>query len=59
MEKINEAELSPTNRKIINNWRLYYQVTTVSEVTNNCGDQIKPEYFKKNEVRLHKSTSTL
>jgi hypothetical protein len=59
MEKINVAELSHTNRKIINNWRLYYQVTTIAEITNNCGDQLKPEYFKKNEVRLHKSTSTL
>jgi hypothetical protein len=59
MEKINDAELSPTKRKIMNNWQIYYQDTTISEITNNCGDQIMPKYFHKNEVRLQMTPSTL
>jgi hypothetical protein len=59
MDKIGDVQVSPAQRKIINNWRLYYQITSIAEITNNCGDQIMPEYFNKNQVRLHKSTSVL
>jgi hypothetical protein len=59
METINDIELSPINRQIINNWRLYYQVISIAEIVNNCGDQINPKYFNKNQARLHKSTSVL
>jgi hypothetical protein len=59
MDQINEIELSPTKRKIINNWRLFYELTSIAKIMNNCGDQIKPEYFNKNKVKLYTSKSVL
>jgi hypothetical protein len=59
MEKIEETQSTLAQRKIINNWRLFFQVTSIAEITNNCGDQIKAEYIQKNKVRLHSTSSVL
>lgn len=40
------TELSANQLQYINNWRLYFQVQTLSDLTNAKGDRILPIYLK-------------
>jgi hypothetical protein len=50
MEKINRITITNRDRIIINNWRIYLQVLTLSDLTNNTGDKILPHYLFRNKV---------
>jgi hypothetical protein len=39
-------------QKIINNWRMYYNVNNLSDITNYAGDTILPKYINKKYIRL-------
>jgi hypothetical protein len=46
-------------RQIINNWRIYFQVNSISEITNITGDKIQKKFWQKNEVKRYRSNSKL
>jgi hypothetical protein len=47
MDKVEKLEITPMKKQIINNWRLYFQVLTISDLTNCKGDIIRQEFIEK------------
>jgi hypothetical protein len=45
MDEIDKYEVSPLEKQIFNNWRIYFRVTTMAQVCNNTGDYIQLEYL--------------
>jgi hypothetical protein len=57
MNEINDFTTSKYERVTINNWRLYFQVTTIAELINYTGDCIKPEFLCKIKSKNYISKS--
>jgi hypothetical protein len=53
-------QLKLTNRELTtaNNWRIYFQVSTVAQITNYTGEKILPQYFERNQLHHHISAAT-
>jgi hypothetical protein len=47
MDAVELLEMTPMKRNIFNNWRLYFGVLTLSNMTNAKGDKIRPEFIEK------------
>jgi hypothetical protein len=45
MDELAKHDISPSEKKIFNNWRLYFRVTTLAQVCNNAGEFVKMEYL--------------
>jgi hypothetical protein len=59
MEKIDQLNPSKRDAIIINNWRVYLQVLTLSDITNAAGDRISGEIYNRNQVHKWSSKSRL
>jgi hypothetical protein len=49
MDKVNELEITVKNKRIFNNWRLYFQAT-ISDVTLPNGSIIQQIFLEKNQL---------
>jgi hypothetical protein len=54
MGRIMEFTKNKQKRRTINNWRLYFQVTTISEIANYSGDTLQQETINKNKLNNFK-----
>jgi Reverse transcriptase (RNA-dependent DNA polymerase) len=52
MDEVNKLVILPSKKEIVNNWRLYFGINTLSQMTNYNGDKIMDRYLKKKDV-LH------
>jgi Reverse transcriptase (RNA-dependent DNA polymerase) len=59
MDIVRYLPIPPIHKKGFNNWRLYFQANTLSNITNNSGTKIEEVYFKRREVINFRSNSTL
>jgi hypothetical protein len=59
MDFIDDLELSKPQKVIFNNWRLFFQITYLSEITTLEGDKIKSEYLDKRQITTTISASKL
>jgi hypothetical protein len=59
MDQLMEYNVSEPIKIIFNNWRLYYQVNTLSDMTNCYGDRIQEKFLKRNHILSYTSDSTL
>jgi hypothetical protein len=50
MDKIQQLELPKRNARIVNNWRMYFQVSSIANITNNTGDLLLEQYFDRRKV---------
>jgi hypothetical protein len=46
-------------QNIINNWRMYYNVLNLSDITNYAGDTILPQFIYKKFVMTYKSQTRI
>jgi hypothetical protein len=46
MNYIYELGFTTNQRRIFNNWRLYFKVTNIAEITTLNGDKIRDEYLE-------------
>jgi hypothetical protein len=53
MDSVNQLDMTPGKREIFNNWRLYFGVHTLSQITNYEGDKILDRYIKKSVVQVN------
>jgi hypothetical protein len=54
MDEIEKHDMTKQETRIINNWRILYQVLTVSDLTNQQGTHIRKRIFRQ----IIKSTKT-
>jgi hypothetical protein len=47
MDKITLLDIPESKKVIFNNWRLFFQVSTLSDMVNIAGDQIEERFIKK------------
>jgi hypothetical protein len=47
MDEISRLEVTPQRKEIINNWRLYFGVNSLSQITNYKGDKLLDRYIQK------------
>jgi hypothetical protein len=59
MDVVRYLPIPPNHKKRFNNWRLYFQANTLSNITNNSGTRIEEVYFKRREVANFRSNSSL
>jgi hypothetical protein len=59
MTEIMEFTNSKKQRRTINNWRIYFQVNLLSEITSLTGDCVCARFIKKNLARSYSYTSKL
>jgi hypothetical protein len=59
MDEVTSLNISPDNLRTFNNWRMYFQVCTLSQITNMEGNVIQSSYSKKKECQTHISNSIL
>jgi hypothetical protein len=59
MEEIYDYTDGKIIRTMINKWRMYYQISTIAEMTNNTGDYIRRAFMDKNEAQMYTSRSKL
>jgi RNase H len=59
MDLVDTLDISVTNKRIFNNWRLYFQINNLSELTNSQGTHILGKFLSKYNVNEYKPTSTL
>jgi hypothetical protein len=57
MTKINPNTVTKSQRMIINNWRMFFQVSSIAELINYAGDQIRSEFFYKNKQHGYESST--
>jgi hypothetical protein len=58
MEKMLNLKLTQRDLTTANNWRLYFQVSTLAQITNYAGDKILPQYFERTKIHHYTSTAT-
>jgi hypothetical protein len=51
MDSTTKLQIPPNKTQIFNNWRLYFQVISLSDITSPCGSCIKPKYFDKKKCQ--------
>jgi hypothetical protein len=59
MDIVDSMNISVTKKRIFNNFRIYFQVNTLSELTNSQGTHIKPQFLSKYCTATYKPTSVL
>jgi hypothetical protein len=59
MQKLDTIQISKRECIVVNNWRIYLQVLTLSNIANAAGDKIRPEFFDRNCVGDWEPTSKL
>jgi hypothetical protein len=59
MESIADLNFSRSERKIINNWRLYFQVLTCADLATANGEKIEKKFCQFSSIHQSISTSTL
>jgi hypothetical protein len=57
MDKVNKLQISNSNRNIFNNWRLFFQVDSIADITNNYGDRIHVLNWPQQQMPSDKSFS--
>jgi hypothetical protein len=59
MELVDQLNLPKRIVTVVNNWRIYFQVLSLADITNAAGDRLLSSIFDKNKINEWKSTSTL
>jgi hypothetical protein len=59
MERVLSTNMSKDNIRTFNNWRLYYQVINLSEITTMDGSKIQEIFLLKKEAKQYKPTSKI
>jgi hypothetical protein len=59
MDQMLNLHLTPRDFTTANNWRVYFNVSTIAQIANYSGTRILPQYFERNQVHLHRSTATV
>jgi hypothetical protein len=59
MDYLEDLELTKPQQKIFNNWRLFLQITTLSEIVSLDGVKIRNEYLDNNLITTAISQSKL
>jgi hypothetical protein len=47
MDEVVLLNCSPMYKRVFNNWIMYYQINTLSDITNCTGDRIEEVYLNK------------
>jgi hypothetical protein len=50
MDHIEDTEMTKPQQLIFNNWRLYLQITNLSDIVNLAGDKIRDEYLDTQQI---------
>jgi hypothetical protein len=59
MDKVCELDIPLSTKQTFNNWRLYFQVNSIADITNLQGDKIDPIYLNKKRVMCYVSKSRI
>jgi hypothetical protein len=59
MDKVNKLNITTTTKQIFNNWRIYFQVDSCSDITQPNGNKIYEHFLTRKGATLYKSTSKL
>jgi hypothetical protein len=59
MDQVMTLDIPNTHKIIFNNYRIYFKVLTTSDLTNNEGTHIRPEFLNKTTAAGYKSTTKL
>jgi hypothetical protein len=59
MDVVNTLDINNARKRDFNNWRLYFKVNTLSEITNYYGNKIREGYFNKKKLNTETSNSCL
>jgi hypothetical protein len=54
-----QCEVPKSKTQVFKNWRLFFQVKTLSDLANACGDGIEERFLNKKTLTEYKSTSKL
>lgn len=46
MDTLSTKNISTNHLRIFNNWRIYFQVIRLSDLTNSKGDKVQPKYMQ-------------
>jgi ribonuclease HI len=53
MDRILNLQITHRELTTANNWRLYFKISTLSQITNYSGNKILPAYFERTQVHNH------
>lgn len=59
MDAVAKLDISMSKKRSFNIWRMFYQVNTLSDMTNSQGTHILPSFLNKYGVDTYTSTSVL
>jgi hypothetical protein len=59
MDEVCKLNLPPSKMQLINNWRMFFNVNTLANITKCDGKTIKDCYFKRGKVYEYTSESML
>jgi hypothetical protein len=59
MEMVDKLQLPNRIVIIVNNWRIYFQILSLADITNAAGTRLLPAIFEKNKINEWQSTSRL
>jgi ribonuclease HI/Zn finger protein HypA/HybF involved in hydrogenase expression len=59
MDIVDGLEVSTTIKRIFNNWRIYFRVNLLSEISNTKGTHVMGKFLSKYNVKEYMPTSTL
>jgi hypothetical protein len=59
MEKVQDLDIPPIKQQIFNNWRLYFQIDSLSDITNANGEKIQEVFLTRQMAKNYISTSRL
>jgi hypothetical protein len=59
MDEIINITFSPNDLQIFNNWRVFYKVSTISDMTNATGDIIRSEFRDRRLVSTYISNTPM
>jgi hypothetical protein len=50
MDEVLHLNMSNSDKKTFNNWRMYFQVCSLSQMTNHSGKNLNTWLYKRTEV---------
>jgi hypothetical protein len=59
MDLVDKLDVSVNKKRIFNNYRIYYRVNSVAEITNCQGTHVMKQFLSKYNIKTYNSTSTL
>jgi hypothetical protein len=59
MDEVSRLDISPGKKKLFNAWRIFFQINTLSEMTNSQGTHIKEKFLNKYGIITYIPSSLL